>query len=329
MHPIICRLITGFIPNKEKRKKFREKHITNKINKHSIEYISNQLDYLINFVKKTTDITKIPTAYGNLRLVQLGSAKLLDLIHNICINNNLQYWMHYGTLIGAVRHKGFIPWDDDIDICMMRDDYEKLIKILGNGKFCKTDGILTFNVGDVLKIFYRNLPIRVDIFPMDTYYEKVKTEEQQNTLIEKQAKARSMVKFDWSNLLPVFPDEIPSNTKNYSEIKDISNKVVMNNNLSIEQGSIFRGIETIPTDRVVYQYEHIFPIKNIQFEGYNFMCPNRCDAVLQTRFGDGIFDYPADMYSKHSLLSKLNLTTLIEIEKFLAEDNKKILEKLQ
>lgn len=50
--------------------------------------------------------------------------KLLRVFDEICRKNNLKYWLDGGTLIGAIRHNGFIPWDDDIDVAMLSDDYE-------------------------------------------------------------------------------------------------------------------------------------------------------------------------------------------------------------
>ena len=55
--------------------------------------------------------------------------EILDVIHRICTDHDLRYSLAYGTLIGAVRHGGFIPWDDDIDLVMPREDYEKLLAI--------------------------------------------------------------------------------------------------------------------------------------------------------------------------------------------------------
>lgn len=61
-----------------------------------------------------------------LRQIQLG---ILDAVHRFCQTHGLRYFLSSGTLIGAVRHKGYIPWDDDIDIYMPRRDYEQFLKI--------------------------------------------------------------------------------------------------------------------------------------------------------------------------------------------------------
>ncbi len=60
--------------------------------------------------------------------------ELLRVIDKICKENNLWYSLAYGSLLGAIRHKGFIPWDDDIDVVMFRDDYEKFISYVKSQK---------------------------------------------------------------------------------------------------------------------------------------------------------------------------------------------------
>ncbi len=84
------------------------------------------IDYsvLLNLKKEGIFMEKI-----NLKALQDVELGILKDFINICDTYNLKYVLAYGTCIGAIRHKGFIPWDDDIDVAMPRKDYEKLINI--------------------------------------------------------------------------------------------------------------------------------------------------------------------------------------------------------
>ena len=71
---------------------------------------------------------------SDLRKMQLRMLDMLKYIDRICNENNIRYWLSSGTCIGAVRHGGFIPWDDDVDIEIMKEDYPRLINILKKNK---------------------------------------------------------------------------------------------------------------------------------------------------------------------------------------------------
>ena len=75
---------------------------------------------------------------------------LLKFVKEFCKENNLTYFLCGGTLLGAVRHKGFIPWDDDIDIFMPIKDYKKFIQLMKNNEKYRVKKIYIRNVIDLI-----------------------------------------------------------------------------------------------------------------------------------------------------------------------------------
>ena len=108
------------------------------------------------------------------------SLDILISIHEYCKANGIKYSLGYGTMLGAVRHKGFIPWDDDIDILMMREDYDRFLSGYKDSKFEVIDHkrekkyILPYaKVVDKNTVLFNSwmpdlkLGVSVDVFPVD------------------------------------------------------------------------------------------------------------------------------------------------------------------
>ena len=100
-----------------------------------IQVLDEKMEYLFFLSQRSSDESELdtrkrvflncPKATGVLRTIQLAENIILNRIKKICDENSIHFFLSYGTLLGAVRHRGFIPWDDDIDISMMREEYEK------------------------------------------------------------------------------------------------------------------------------------------------------------------------------------------------------------
>ncbi len=128
----------------------------------------------INETKKRICLN-MPKADGDLRILQEGSAYILKRLSEICHENNLRFFLDGGTLLGAERHHGFIPWDDDIDIGLLRDDYWKLWDILKNNNELTIHYYFMYNPNKspvssdiITKVKFKDSDLfYVDIFPYD------------------------------------------------------------------------------------------------------------------------------------------------------------------
>lgn len=150
-----------------------------------IDELDVKLDYFFFFSQhlatETPQETKervfltMPPATGELRLIQLGCNYVLSQLKQVCDENGIEFFLSDGTLIGAVRHHGFIPWDDDIDTGIFRKDVNKLKEALKNNSDLCLVRYYNYNKNDkrhysVLKVKSRTFEhLFVDVFVYDLF----------------------------------------------------------------------------------------------------------------------------------------------------------------
>ena len=245
---------------------------------------------------------------------KLVMLKLLRVFDDICRKNNLNYWLDGGTLIGAIRHNGFIPWDDDIDVAMLYDDYEKFINLapqeLPNDVFLQTrksdreyplffaklrDKYSTYEEENVTHL-HCHKGIFIDIFPMD-YVKHSCIQRNMKLLLHgtNYSKLHSSVKSFVQRIigrfnrkmillfkLPVFQCLNRMFHADYHNASKLA--------YCMEVNEVFQ-----------YSKESVFPLKEHVFEGYKFFIPTNYDAYLKEYFGDYMQLPPKDKRYVHNV----------------------------
>ena len=268
---------------------------------------NDEKDPFLNFLFKSTNLK----ADGNFRKVQLLALELLKFIDNVCKKYDITYFLIYGSLLGAIRHGGFIPWDDDLDIMMMRKDYNKLIEVLpyeinkndylkenigltlldniNDNYFDDTNHILDesyvnhFLANDSEKSRFLQLgflkPLaKLDIFPFD--YIK-------NDSVDIYNKKYRSQKFLFRN------DYFEEGFSYFVEINERSKKI----GLTMEETDfIGEGLDaTYWDDFGAIDVNLFFPINSIEFEGVTVMSPNQPLELLKFWYGENYMDIPSNL----------------------------------
>ena len=252
--------------------------------------VKEQLKLVTDIVYTCHKINQIPPAGGTKRIIQKHALSLLDLVDKICVENGLMYWLDFGSLIGAIRHSGFIPWDDDIDVCMLRCDYEKILTILP--KKWEADGI-SFVVRERLDDHFQvrlcscDNSIGLDIFPVDEF--SISPREGAKADIERRIKQ-------------AYP-KIQQLSKQKGEFSDLSALRGCIQKIQVEDvlgNDIDKNGDEMLMYGIDYPHTHpecilvrntIFPLRKKIFEGRLCWIPNKPEEHLSSLYGDWM-SYP-------------------------------------
>ncbi len=256
-------------------------------------------------IQKNINISNLKPATGYLRKYQLAILDFANYWFNIFEVQNISYFLISGNLLGAYRHKGFIPWDDDMDIGMMRNDYNKLVNylkihhieinvdnltinsrnkyILMNQSIKKhTNNILFMKCPTHLQIFKGNSKgeiILLEVFPYDYYSDDITLDDMQKYTIQMRKDIYRLKQF---SLIEKFQNDVKEKYK-----------IVKHSN------TVYYGIDNcdlidIPC-KELFSITDIFPIKKIQFENTSLCVPNNIEKHLRINYGNNFMDMPAEI----------------------------------
>lgn len=257
-------------------------------------------------MKKQQDKRNKGSQITNLDEIKQIEIDILDEIVQICSENNLKYILAYGTLLGAVRHKGFIPWDDDIDIIMPRYDYNKLLEIWNDGKYrlveCmkNKDYIYPFaKVYDADTILEESgvtvsypLGIYVDIFPCDAIKDTPEKEKKYLNQCEMVEKMRMYS----LNPFEMFLNKDPKKNFGRKIIWNILRKIgpakfsrILTKKLqkySFSDAEYAGCICNRNLEREMLPKKVFEDLIDLEFEGKLYKAPNNYHLMLQKKYGD-------------------------------------------
>ena len=244
---------------------------------------------------------------------------IMEYIHEVCQKIGVKYFLAYGSLIGAVRHQGFIPWDDDMDICMLREDYEKLQDYLIANRderyevmsyknnlnyvypFMKVQDNHTYLLEEDVRID-SNMGIYVDIFPVDGYEDDVQFKNKMTKLIKKRQlscytfKGITNTKSVLNSLLRYVSVIIFyfTNTNKYvAQIEELAKSRKVSDYEQVDY-LIYKDM-----NKPVWRREWLEQVTTGIFEGKEFTIPKNYHEILTSDYGDYMQLPPVEQRVSH------------------------------
>lgn len=238
------------------------------------------------------------------RQIWATEQEILDVIHQVCTEHGLRYSLAYGTLIGAVRHKGFIPWDDDIDLMMPREDYEKLLSVWDQSapkgyilQNTRTDSDFTQNFTKIRKDHTTFLQdeserekhyhkgIFVDIFPGDRVAPgKLEKTVQYIACAINLLYSRGHVSGSGGMIGKAERVLLKAPKEKYAVRRERAEKKIRSWNGN--EALLYVFPNTIGCSRKFYPANLFEDMKTIEFNGKQYMCVADADTILRIEYGD-------------------------------------------
>lgn len=257
-------------------------------------------------MEQQEDFSKYNGEGTTLRKAQLRMLDILIEVDKICRKHNIPYWLDSGTLLGAVRHGGFIPWDDDMDIAVLWKDYKKLKKILiaelpEQFMFYdwKTEKYVCMKMGKVCDLHSKFITNSNHQLPGGAYLDVLPIRKQFSYTV------RRILDYSYGRCfrrIRGFNNSKIEKFIAYLAFPFLSCLVVVADGISSiypsnKYGHIYGGVNT----NLKRQYTDMFPLSTISFEGYEFPCPHNTDAYLRNLYGDYMQIPPEDKREVHAL----------------------------
>ena len=249
-----------------------------------------------------------------LKIYQQGNAKLLRAFVDLCERNKLTYWLQSGTLLGAVRHKGFVPWDDDIDVAMFREDIVKLCRLLVSHKKYRVTIIFDWYVKS-RQIRFRTTdadnPCFLDIYIYD-HGDKYSDKDWEKW---HEVKARLTQEFETSkdSTIQAWNKQklVDFDSPLGKQIDKIYQKYWPTPK-QVRGGAVLWGIDNFPVKwNRLFKYDFLFPLIDLEYCGIKCKAPKEYEAYLHRQYGD-IYKLPDDLVShfKHIDHDNINVGSI-------------------